>query len=145
MPGVPKDQNSYRSELAGQLGIASFFESICLPANSYHSFTLCDGLAALNSVGSASETIKCRGKHVDLISMTTELWDRSMFNFTQRHVYGHRDDLNRPLTLDEQLNVRMDVLAKKIAMDHVHSQAPITAHDTSLGFGTIRCGGDLIS
>ena len=74
---------------------------------------MCDGLAALNSVGTAPEEIKYRGKHVDLISMTSELWDKSVFTFTPRHVYGHMDDLNRPLTLDEQLNVKMDVLAKK--------------------------------
>ena len=39
----------------------------------------------------------------------------------------------------------MDILAKKIDMEQVHSKAPITAHDTSLDLGTIRCGGDLIS
>ena len=31
IPGMCKDQNSYRAELGGQLGIANFIESIDIP------------------------------------------------------------------------------------------------------------------
>jgi len=48
--GEPHKQNSYRSQIGGQLDIASLLHSIQLPPSSYHITTVCDGLAALESV-----------------------------------------------------------------------------------------------
>lgn len=53
--GVPQEHNSYRSELVGQLGIATFFDALILPVSSCHIFTVYDGLAALNTVGTGPE------------------------------------------------------------------------------------------
>ena len=39
----------------------------------YHIIIVCDGLAALNTVGIEKEYIKTSGKHVDLICTTTAL------------------------------------------------------------------------
>ena len=79
IPGEHTDQNSYRAELGGQLGIAVFIESIVMPEGDYHMTTVCDGLAALNNVGIDKEYIRCSLKHVDMISMITELWSLSSF------------------------------------------------------------------
>ena len=51
IPGLKSDQNSYRSELGGQLGIAAFISSVNLPKGNYTMKTVCDGLAALDRVG----------------------------------------------------------------------------------------------
>ena len=60
--GVLHEQNSYRNELGGQLGIISFINMIILPYSKYHITTVCDGLAALKSVGIDVEYIKCKRK-----------------------------------------------------------------------------------
>lgn len=63
VPGVPEEQNSYRSELACQLSIATFFDAFIFPGSSYHTYTVCDGLATLNTVGTAPE-IKSTGTRI---------------------------------------------------------------------------------
>lgn len=68
---VHHEKNSYQSKIAGQLGVTTLFDSIILPISSYHIFIVCDGLAALNILYKSLELIKCRGKYVDLIPITT--------------------------------------------------------------------------
>ena len=68
-----KDQNSYRTELGGQLAITTFAESVDVPQGEYYTKTVCDGLATLNKVGISAEYIKCSAKHVDMIFMILEL------------------------------------------------------------------------
>lgn len=47
IPGLKSDQNSYRSELGGPLGIATFVASINLPIGNYTLKTVCHGLSTL--------------------------------------------------------------------------------------------------
>ena len=70
LPGEKTDQNSYRSELGGQIGIASFFHSILVPPSptptSCQIISICDNVAALNKVGTPSHSIQVKEKHIDL-------------------------------------------------------------------------------
>ena len=74
---------------------------------------MCDGLAALNRLGLDRSFIRCSSKHIDMISIITDLWGKSDFNFVKEHVFAHQDKLNRPINMLEQTNCRMDDLAKK--------------------------------
>ena len=106
--------------------------------------TVCDGLAALNRVGIDKSYVRCSSKHVDMISMITDLWENSDFNFVKEHVFAHQDDLNRPLTMLEQLNCRMDILAKDIAKNEISCPSLDLVTKTSVGIGSITCDRNLI-
>ena len=99
IPGVSKEQNSYRAELGGQLGIANFIECVDVPPGSYKIKTVCDGLSALDKVGVDKEYIRNSAKHVDMISIITDLWKRSQFSPICEHVYGHQNEVKEPLTM----------------------------------------------
>ena len=58
IPGLLSDQNNYKSELGGQLGIATFVASVNLPKGDYVLKTICDGLSAVNCVGLYKSHIK---------------------------------------------------------------------------------------
>ena len=119
IPGLKKDQNSYRAELGGQLAIATFVESVDVSQGNYYMKTACDGLAALNKVGINAEYIKCSAKHVDMISMISELLKDSSFTPLPAHVYGHQDASKKPLSMLAILNNNMDIMAKQIALNHI--------------------------
>ena len=90
--------------------------------------------------------IKANMKCVDMISIISELWSSSSFSITKEHVYGHQDDLGRPLTQMEALNCRVDIFAKEIAgfkMSDLLPQPSFKA--TNLGLGTITCSNILIT
>ena len=149
VPGESHEQNSYRSELGGQLGIAIVTDSIQLPPpinqEKYHITIVCDGLSALDTVGTDKAFIKSARKCFDLISMTSDIWKKSKFTFTKQHVYAHQDDLGGPLAIEATLNCKVDSLAKKFATDHIKSQTSINFQHTTIGLGSILCGGHLIS
>ena len=73
VPVVANDQNSYRIELGGQLGVLSFVISVKLPLGSYILITVHDGLSDLNRVGVEAEYIKFSVNHVDMILMISKL------------------------------------------------------------------------
>ena len=62
IPGKIGDQNSYRSELGGQLGIHSFASSLILPPGLYVINIVCDGISALNRGGIEIAYIKYSAK-----------------------------------------------------------------------------------
>ena len=107
--------------------------------------TVCDGLAALNKVGIDKEYIRCSLKHVDMISMITELWSLSSFTPIQEHVYGHQDINDTSLTRQAKLNNEMDLMAKDIALEQIATDSTLWREPSTLGIGTIRCGGKLIT
>ena len=147
IPGVEEDQDSYRSELGGQVGLAAFITSIILPLDAAPNITLaCDGLAAINRVNMDSKIIKAKMKNADMLTIISALWKDSEFTITKQHVYGHQDDLGRKLTQLEQLNCRVDIWAKEIAQKQISGAIPkaeFTA--TTCGFGTITCKDVLIT
>ena len=113
IPGGPEEQDPYRSELEGQLGIAAFLSGIILPTTHKPSLTVaCDGKSALSKVSPGRTKLKASNSHIDLISIINELWESAPFQITKVHVYGHQDVTGRPLTQLELLNCRVDALAK---------------------------------
>ena len=127
--------------------MASFITAIHLPQKAHPSLTIaCDGKSALEKVAIDSASIHCNQKHIDFISMISELWNTSKFRITKKHVYGHQDITGRELSMLELLNCKMDIKAKEIACLHKNTTSiNIIPTRTSIGFGSIRCGNDLIS
>ena len=147
IPGCKDDQDPYRSELGGQVGLAAFISAIDLPTGVTPNITIaCDGLAALNRVHIESNIIKANMTNVDLISIISEIWDDSQFTITKQHVYGHQDKLGRPLSQLETLNCIVDDFAKEIATKQIDGLLPdLKFSPTDIGFGTIKCNGKLIT
>ena len=116
-----------------------------VPPGQYRMKTVCDGLAALEKVGVEKDYIRSSSKHIDMISMITDLWNQSPFSPIREHVYGHQDASLQPLTMLAKLNNKMDLMAKRIAMEHMESNLEHQIVPTSLGIGTIICGEELIS
>ena len=84
-------------------------------------------------------------KHVDFISIISELWESSQFIIKNKHVYGHQDELQRPLTQLEDLNCRMDNEAKETALAHTSTNDTLPPfHDTDLGLGTVTYNDELV-
>ena len=144
IPGDPEIQSAYRSELGGQLGISAFVESLLLDLPVGTKLPLrsaCDGISALRQTGMAQERLRSSHRHIDLLSLSSCLWEASFFCIQRQHVRGHQDDTGRTLTLLESLNCQMDALAKTLA-----TSAPIRrSFHTSLGIGSISCHGSPIS
>ena len=147
IPGSTYDQDPYRSELGGQVGLASFITSIILPTGVTPSITIaCDGKAAIDRVNMAKNIMKSNMKNVDMLSIISDLWEDSPFNIIKQHVYGHQDDTGKELTQLEKLNCRVDVWAKEIAHIQMEGLLPTVAfHSTHQGYGTITCNGQLIT
>ena len=70
LPGPADDQNSYRSELGGQVGIAACLQCLQQELGEQHTslLTACDNLGALSKVGSPREKTKPALKSFDLIT-----------------------------------------------------------------------------
>ena len=80
--GLPSDQHIYRSKFGGQLGIASFVSSVNLSNGNYILKTAYDGLSTLRD-SVEHDYIRCSSKHVDILSIITELWEKSKFSFVK--------------------------------------------------------------
>ena len=88
IPGCKEDQDPYRSELGGQVGLASVITAIILPSGTTPNITIaCDGEAAINRVNMDSKIIKSNMTNVDMLSIISELWGDSSFTITKKHVY----------------------------------------------------------
>ena len=109
-----------------------------------HITIICDGQSALDTIEISLKMNKVKNKHSDLISLATAIWDSSNYKFTKKHVKAYQDDLQRPLTINETLNYKMDDLVKNIIRTHIHSNQDINFSPTSLEFGTVRCNGVII-
>ena len=145
---VPDASDSYRCELAGQVGIASFLESIIIdnPNGRPQVTVSCDGLSALNRTGLSLDALRASGKHMDLVSILSTLWDKIPFTIAREHVYGHQDEQeDRVLTILESLNCKMDEKAKMIAQHQIDNRRRYRVPSTHLGFGTIKCHGTLVT
>jgi hypothetical protein len=146
VPGPRSQQSAYRSEVAGQTGLALFLQAIRLPPDITPTITTsCDGISALEKAQIRSDQIRQSFKHVDLLSIAAIAWETSQFSVTTKHVRGHQDNLNRPLTNLEQVNCEMDTAAKQIALLHINRAHPHTSFTPShQGLGTITIRGNIV-
>ena len=127
--------------------MAAAINSIVLPPGTLPSIIIaCDGKSVLSKVNIGRENLQCKLKHIDLISIINNIWESSSFSIVKTHVYGHRDTAAQPLTPLETLNCRMDLLAKRIAIQYIHhNQHPPPILPTILGFRTIAIHGTPIT
>ena len=91
-----------------------------------------------------SEKVKVSWKSVDLITQLLDLWKNLPITPNTTHIYGHRDERIGPLTFLETLNVRMDSLAKRIAVNNL-GQSQLLLPLSTVGFGTVIVVGHLVS
>jgi hypothetical protein len=117
VPGSTVNQSSYRSELAGLLGIVSFTVELC----KYHSIKeatitiACDNLSALSNSLDSDNYTSIQDPDHDLIIAIQKLLLSPGITWLHRHVRGHQDDKKDSSALDrwEKLNIEMDALAKR--------------------------------
>jgi hypothetical protein len=95
-PGIPEDQSSFCSELAGLYRIVMMVQAVC------HQFGItsggievgCDGLIALQRAFGEDfmVTPDIKDSDYDLLSATRKILAESPVIWTWRHVEGHQDD-----------------------------------------------------
>ena len=147
IPGHEDDQDPYRSELGGQVALASFITAIILPTDVSPTITVaCDGKAAINRVNMEQKEIKANMKNVDFLTIISDLWEESSFTLIKQHVYGHQDESGRQLTSLEKLNCKVDLWAKEKAQEQINGLLQNTSFtNTEQGYGTITCNGRIIT
>ena len=148
VPGDLSIHSAYRAELGGLTAIALFFNTLITPTNdtiSQNIFTDCK--SAINKLFSSPQFARVKYSHMDLLSIISALWSSSSFNPTHIHVYGHQDSTSlHRLSVESQLNCRMDTLAKSIALAAITSNSLLPPPFIStLGFGSIICHSTPIS
>ena len=67
------------------------------------------------------------------------------FNFVREHIFAYQDKLNRPLNMLENLNCRIDELAKDIARNEIISTDVNSATWNSIGIGSITYDDNLMT
>jgi len=121
IPGGRDSQGSYRSEAGGLLALVTIIQALeeKYPGTiePYTMKLACDGESALyRSLTGGREKLNTSIKHSDILSRTHDRKDAIRSLLLPVHVYGHRDDISQNLSVLELLNVRMDKLAKAIAL-----------------------------
>jgi len=114
IPGRPEDQDSYRSELAGILGIIMTVNLICIQCNIITGKVTvgCDNKSALwTSFGKAPININRSSR--DILQAIHHQINISPVEWASRHVKGHQDDTDKQLDSWEKANVKMDEEAKQ--------------------------------
>jgi len=107
--------------------------------------TACDNLEALRKSRVDLMKVKTTWKSVDLISQILDVWSNQHCTQLPQHVYGHQDDKRTgPLTCVEQLNVRMDKLAKTLAIRSFGQIVSIPAAVPLLGMSKVMVKGSLV-
>ena len=94
VPGQPKDQSAYHSELAGLYGTTVMTTTICNINNiTEGSIEVgCDGLSALKQALAHDDDVDPTKQHFDVISAIRQLKASSPIKWTTRHILGHQDD-----------------------------------------------------
>ena len=99
----------------------------------------------MNRVGIEYACIRLSSKHDIMISIITEFWEKYKFPFVKKHVLAHQDDLNRSLNIVEQLNCRMDSLAKDITHEEIRFDINTIFTPTTLLIGNISYDDSLVT
>jgi len=79
----------------------------------------CDNLEAVKKIVVPKTKVQQMWKSVDLITQILNIWQLQQGKPIPTHVYAHQDDkCMGPLSFLENLNCRMDHLAKRIAISY---------------------------
>lgn len=112
-PGPFHTQSAYHSELALLLGISILTSVLCQITTSSPTITIaCDNDSALDRAFSSKTDISFKQRSSDLLSTISDLWTKITALPQPVKVKGHSDELNRELSVLEQLNVMVDIKAK---------------------------------
>lgn len=107
---------SYRGELLGLVALHTFTLTIAklYKLDKVVGKVCCDNIAALKQSSWQCKRIKTGQKQVDLLRSIRTLKTEQLLGFEYEHVDGHQDQIKlwRHLTLEEQINVKCDELAK---------------------------------
>ena len=127
VPGNPEEQDSYRAELGGVMGIVVATHLIC----TLHNIT--DGSLEIGLDGEGAykmlferDDTPVDSKAFDLITTIKRLMQKSPIVYTGRHIQGHQDKhkSRHELTRWEALNVAMDSKAKRRLHKAMQAGAP---------------------
>ena len=146
VPGRDTDQNSYRSEAAGLLGLLLVVSTLLDRTPKFkplHPIRMaCDGESALlRSLSTFRDSFSCNKKCFDLISRIMDIRDSLTIEIVPTHVSGHQDDITMDLTFLEEWNVAMDALANQIIFEanEANFRPPDRLPPNKLGFTQVQC------
>ena len=80
-----------------------------------------------------------------MISMISDIRNKSIFSITKVYVFAHQDDINRPLNTLDKSNIKMDTLAKTIATREIKYGNNQELSSNSMGMETITYKGVLVT
>ena len=125
VPGAEADQNAYRSELFGILGVLVMVTAICkeyqIQAGGITIY--CDGESAVKRVNNSRTQVSNKSQHFDVINSILSCCDNLPIGIKLKHIKGHQDDhmpyssLSRPA----QLNIMVDYMAKAAATEAINT------------------------
>jgi len=146
-PGQPEDHSSFRSELAGLLGVV-YTLTFWPPTTTAPTFRLaCDGLSVINRLTN-SKPIEPTEPHADLLAAVRSMIASCGYHIVLQFVRGHQDN-GHPTVLarDAWLNVEADLLAKqRVATNHTGPQLySLPGNPWSCYIGTRRVVKQLVS
>jgi len=114
-PGQAEDHSSFRSEVAGLLGVL-YTLTFWVPMSTKPTFQLaCDGLSVIQRLLNPSP-IEPMEPHADLLAATRHMISTCGYNIDLQFVRGHQDHGPTVLARDAWLNVEADLLAKQMVI-----------------------------
>jgi len=147
VPGIPTEQDSYRAELGGVMGILTTLELLCSFHHLNNGFIEIglDGESALQAVfHSGPPTVDAKAQ--DLIRCIQAKLQALPLNITGRHIKGHQDKHKSYSQLDRwaKLNVQMDKAAKQL-LAKVRDGDPMPNQALSSSPMTVSFRGQILS
>ena len=126
MPGPSDTQCAYRGEVGGLMGSIAVITALEQHLNcTTNVITGSDCMSALKRFTSDPEYINSNWCHCDLLSIASDMRKRLRSTPMLTYVEAHKDDNSSDLTMMEQLNVLMDILAKSFVQNQVSSPKPL--------------------
>ena len=129
IPGAFEDNNSFRGEAAGLLGIIVTINFLCTLHNIQHGgITVgCDSKGALQAAFHHPRVQPCQASR-DIIQAIHFQLKQSPLEWETKHVRGHQDDVKSTLTDWEEANVDVDEQANlaRTAMDSIPAQTKLS-------------------
>ena len=134
IPGTQSSQSAIRSELVGVLAILAYMQKLKLE-NSFLSvggILGCDCRSALESSFHSFRGPRVNDHHADIKSAIHYYTSQQSIRLQPTHIFAHQDDFlpYHQLSRLEQMNVRMDYLAKQARIDYasIIQTTPLPIH-----------------
>ena len=113
VPGLPRDQSPFRSELAGVCGVIMVLETLIKHFN-IRKGSIKIGLDGESVVKRLKDTkyLKAKYKSYDLLSFIVEKTIKLPVKIEFFWVQGHQDDKGKTITYEGNMNIQCDAMAK---------------------------------